>query len=83
MRSFTIIEYSHILKKATEVSGTFEEILERYHQTLIDGSKYVGKSKISTSPKTIKGLVSNLNKVQLNKAKIKGLPSKTYSLKPE
>lgn len=83
MKQFTIIEYSYDLKRSTEVTGTLDELKDRYKSTLVEGSRYIGKAKISVSPKTIKGLLSNLNKAQLNKARIKGLPSKSYSLKQE
>lgn len=56
--TYTIIK--HRRDTVREVSGTVEELIENFRYTLEAGNSY--NSKISTQPKTIKSLVSALNK---------------------
>lgn len=54
----TIIKHRRNVK--TEATGTLNELVERFGYTLKSGHSY--NNKINTQPKTIKGLVSALNK---------------------
>lgn len=65
--------------------GTLEELIKAYFYTLDSGhfwSHEKGNSKINRQPKTIKSLITNLNKA-VNNSAANGYAGKTYSLVTE
>ena len=57
-KEYTIIKYRKGREK--DITGTLEYLINYFRYTLECGNSY--KKKISLTPKTIKSLVSNLNK---------------------
>jgi len=55
---YTIIKYGR--RRNSEFTGTVEQLTESFSYTLACGASY--NPKINEKPKTIKGLVSALNK---------------------
>lgn len=75
----------HRRGKCNEVSGTLEELTKYFEYTLDTGRSYQhekGNKKINCKPRTIKGLVSNLNNAKTNAA-ANGCADTSYSLKVE
>ena len=69
----------------SEFSGTMPELVYDFKYTLDCGASWEhekGNSKINTNPKTIKSLISNLNKAERNSA-ADGNPRNYYELKIE
>lgn len=61
-KTYTIKQTLYGLGKTreTEKTGTLEELVKHFKYTLEVGNSY--NSSIKTNPKTIKSLISNLNK---------------------
>lgn len=59
MKSYTV-SYSRGDKNPNIVSGTLEELIDRFSYTLLVGYSY--DKKINRYPKTIKSFISNINK---------------------
>ena len=69
----------------SEFTGTIPELVEDFQYTLDCGASWShesGNSKINTNPKTIKSLISNLNKAERNSA-ANGDSRISYELKIE
>lgn len=87
-KSYTIISNRRNYGRAdstSEFTGTIPELLEDFSYTLECGASWEhekGNSKINRYPKTIKSLVSNLNKSERNSA-ANGDSRTSYELKIE
>lgn len=83
-KTFTIkkTRYSFRGKTETTSSGTLEELIASHSYTLECGAAYAhekGNKKVELKPRTIKGLVSNLNKA-VNNSAANGCASSHYEL---
>lgn len=58
LKTYTVIK--HRRGRTNEVTRTLPELIEYFKYTLDSGASY--NPKINTNPKTVKGLVSALNK---------------------
>jgi len=58
-KEYTLIK-THTRRNTKEITGTLEYLTDYFSYTLEVGNSW--NSKINTKPKTIKSLVSNLNK---------------------
>ena len=64
---YTIVKCSD--RNDTTSTGTIDELINKFSYTLLSGKSWQhekGRHKINTQPKTIKGLISNLNNAVSN-----------------
>lgn len=65
--------------RMSEMSGTFEELFEHFDFTV--GSGAVRDSRINRYPKTVRGLVSSLNKAAVALQDMSNMPPALYAVK--
>lgn len=83
MQTYTIIRTSHRSNSSFELIGSLEELIKYFSDILECGASHSskkGNSKINLTPKTIKSLISNINKAVNNSAE-NGHAGVSYTLK--
>lgn len=81
MKTYTILKTTY-RGNNIEFAGTLPELIEKFAYTLETGSSYSnekGNYKISLNPRTIKSLVSMLNRAVYNSS-ANGCPNSNYIL---
>ena len=83
MKTYTVTRTSHHNNSVTEYTGTMKYLMQCFSYTLQRGAGYSdekGNSKINRNPKTVKSLISALNRAANNSA-ANGYPDVSYALR--
>ena len=84
-KEYTVISERHSDGRKIEFSGDLPKLIDTFSYTLECGASYShkkGNKKINRTPKSIKGLITNLNNAK-NNAAANGCASEFYYLKED